>query len=86
MSNKIKVQIKRNIKEVIDDRHHDVLYSRFKTIKELEDHIKSLKAEIKKLVDLKDNVQCKKLTIDGALRIANAVNKSSKAKYLDKQK
>jgi hypothetical protein len=92
---KINVRIKRKdpVKEcenVIDEDavmvSDDEVYKKAKYLIAAEKEIERLEAEIARLKAIRKKYSCDKLSFDDMLKITNAVNKASKAKYVDDKK
>ena len=92
---KINVRIKRKdtVKEdenIIDEDavvvSDDEVYKKAQYLIAAEKEIKRLEAEIVRLKAIRQKYSCDKLTLDKMLKITNAVNKASKAKYVDDKK
>ena len=93
---RIKVRIKRKDEanetndDIIDEdtvvASDDEVYRKAKYLIAVKKEIERLEAEVIKLKAIRSKYSCDKLTIDKMLKITNAVNAASKAKYNDDKK
>ena len=91
---KINVRIKRKDDIVYDENiideeavtvSDDEVYKKAKYLLDVKNEIERLEAEVIKLKAIRSRYSCDKLTLDRMLKITNAVNKASKAKYNDEK-
>lgn len=71
------------VSEEVVEVSDDEVYRKSKKIIYLNSEIDRLKKEVLRLRRLKSKMSCDSVNLDKVLKVANAVNKSSKGKYVD---